>query len=1328
MIESFIGYCMRNRLIVLMVSLVVVVIGIRIAYLTPVDAIPDLSENQVVIFADWMGRSPKEIEDQVTYPLSVNLQGLAGVKAVRSSSEFNFSMINVIFDDSIDFYFARQRVLERLSTANTFLPPGVVPYMAPDATALGQIFWYTVEGKNIDFDRLRAIQDWFVRYQLNSVPGVAQVATVGGSAREYQIDIDPNKLRAFGITLGEVSSAVARSNSAVGGRVVHKGNAEYLIRSVGWLKSVRDIENTIITERNSVPIFVKNVANVQSGPDFKRSVLENDGGETVGGVVMMRFGENPLDVIQRVKEKIRTLQTGLPEGVSIVPFYDRTGLIERAIHTLTGTLMEELIVTSLVVLLIMGHFGCSFAVCVALPMAVLVSIILMKVFGISSNIMSLSGIAISIGIIVDQSIVMVENAAHNLHVKFGDKPVEGDTTEFLIPVCQSVGRPIFFSVLIMVVAFLPVFALGGMEGKMFHPLAYTKVFALLGVSIISISLVPALLPWLIRGRLRKEEDSWLVRQVIEIYRPVLRLLMDRPKLVVWFFVLILSLGLLYSGRLGREFMPTLDEGSSLEMPITVPRASVTETGDDMRVRDALLRNVPEVAQVVGKSGRADTPTDPSPLDMIETVINFHSKEHWPKRLLTPADAKSQALKAISTAQDRGFLVSTITLDLKTTLAEDIAMNSLPIFDGTMRGFVLQRQTEYAPILGHTLLQESQIFLFNHAKNIGVFIKEPSVDNLDLTKHLSDFVVPLARGIRLEEVDRLIEKTKEYYVAQGLIASQANLLIPTKTWFSGISYGFAALTGKQKEDLSQQLCKVMVDRRDSLLTMRTHLVNGELFHYAADAWVSIVVKEFSGRAKDKGYLVRAMTSDVQEPWAKELTTVFKEGVFLWHKTKTDLVREMDQMLSMPGWGNIWTQPIINRIDMLSTGVRTMIGVKVFGSDIQEIQELSEKIAVVLKTISGAADVFPDQNVGKGYIEIQPNREKAAKYGIALGDIQDTVEAALGGKVVTTTVEGRERFPVRIRYARDFREDEEKIRRLLISGSSGMTGAPVMEGSGGPGMAGAAPPPLPASSRGQSLQVPLSAVASVTVVEGPAMIKSENGMLRSYVQLNVRDRDIVGFVEEAQREIAAKITTPQGMYLEWSGQFEHQIRARRTLTLVFPMVILAIFIILYMTYHDLADTLLMMMAVPGAIAGGIMFQYFFGYNFSVAVWVGYIACFGMAAETGIIMLVYLRMAIEERGGLEKITSLDDLKDTILKGAVHRLRPKLLTEGTAILGLAPMLWATGTGAEIMRPMAAPVLGGILIADEVIDLFLPVLFYWVRKRRWLALQKEKTQLPEVV
>ncbi|MBI3891856.1 MAG: efflux RND transporter permease subunit, partial [Candidatus Wallbacteria bacterium] len=523
MIERIIEYSIRNRFIVIATFLAVIATGIYAVVNTPVDAIPDLSENQVIVFTDWMGRSAQEIEDQITYPLSVNLQGLAGVKSVRSSSEFNFSMINIIFDDGIDFYFARQRVLERLTLASTFLPAGAVPYMAPDATALGQIFWYTVEGTGIDPGRLRAIQDWYVRYQLNSVPGVAQVASVGGYPIEYQIDVDPSRLRAFGVTLGEFVSAVARSNSAVGGRVVHKGNAEYIIRGVGWIESPRDIENLVIRidTRKGTPVYLSNIAKVSLGTQFRRSVLEKNGDEVTGGVVLMRYGENPLAVTRGIKQKILELQAGLPEGVRIVPFYDRTRLIEGAIHTLAEVLTHETIIASLAILLILGHVGSAFVICLTLPLAVLVSFILMRHFGIASNIMSLSGVAISIGILVDQAIVMVENATHTLTAHFGTNKVSGDTRELIIPACRMVGRPIFFSVIIILISFLPVFALTGQEGKTFHPLAFTKSFAMVGVAIISITLVPALIPTFIRGRLHTEEESWIVRSMIDIYKPVL---------------------------------------------------------------------------------------------------------------------------------------------------------------------------------------------------------------------------------------------------------------------------------------------------------------------------------------------------------------------------------------------------------------------------------------------------------------------------------------------------------------------------------------------------------------------------------------------------------------------------------------------------------------------------------------------------------------------------------------------------------------------------------------------------------------------------------------
>src|SRR4051794_34061472 len=674
MIESIIEWSIRNRYLVILAALALGIVGFRAMLTMPVDAIPDLSENQVIVFTDWMGRSPKEIEDQVTYPLSVNLQGLAGVKVVRSSSEFNFSMITIIFDDATDFYFARERVLEKLSIASTFLPPGVTPYLAPDATSVGQIFWYTVEGDGKDLSELRSIQDWFVRYQLNSVPGVAEVASVGGAPKEYQIDLDPNKLRAYGISLGEVYSAVARSNSSVGGRVIHQGNAEYLIRSVGWIEDLDDIRETVVAQRGSgTPVDVGMLGSVQVGPAFRRSVLEKDGREAVGGVVLMRYGENPLEVTRRVKDKITTLQAGLPEGVRIVPFYDRTPLIHKALETVSGTVKEELIVCTIAILLVMGHVGNAFVVAVTLPMAILFSFLMMRVFGMSSNIMSLAGISISVGILIDQAVVMGENAAHHLTRHFGRERITGDTTEIVVKACRTVGRPIFFSVLITILSFLPVFALSGREGKLFHPLAFTKTFALVGVALLSITLVPALIPIFLKGRIKSEDENWLVRTMIAIFKPMLGWLMDRTTLVCWLFAVIVGLGFVASTKLGREFMPDLDEGSIMDMPTTVPRAGVTQAGDDLRVRDAVLRGFPEVRQVVGKAGRAETPTDPAPLDMIETVVNLRDREAWPKRKLLFEDAAAQARAALAAMEAKGLLRRLPASDEREGLINEAAM-------------------------------------------------------------------------------------------------------------------------------------------------------------------------------------------------------------------------------------------------------------------------------------------------------------------------------------------------------------------------------------------------------------------------------------------------------------------------------------------------------------------------------------------------------------------------------------------------------------------------------------------------------------------------------
>ncbi|MGO9597828.1 MAG: efflux RND transporter permease subunit [Isosphaeraceae bacterium] len=1313
MIEKIIEWSIRNRYLVILAALALGLLGGRAMMTMPVDAIPDLSENQVIVFTDWMGRSPQEIEDQVTYPLSVNLQGLAGVKVVRSSSEFNFSMITIIFDEATDYYFARERVLERLSIASTFFPPGVIPYLAPDATAVGQIFWYTVEGDGRDLSELRSIQDWFVRYQLNSVPGVAEVASVGGAPKEYQIDLDPNKLRAYDISLGEVYSAVARSNSSVGGRVVHQGNAEYLVRSVGWIENIDDIRDTVVARRdNGTPIYVRQLGSVQVGPAFRRSALEKDGKEVVGGVVLMRYGGNPLEVTRKIKEKITAIQGGLPEGVRIVPFYDRTPLIHRAIETVSGTVREELIVCAVAILVVMGHLGGAFVVSLTLPMAILFSFLMMRVVGVSSNIMSLAGIAISIGILIDQAVVMAENAAHHLSRRFGREKVRGDTTEIVIAACRTVGRPIFFSVLITILSFLPVFALTGREGKLFHPLAYTKTFALIGVALLSITLVPALIPIFLKGRIRSEDENWLVRTMIEIFKPMLSWLMDRPALVSWMFVVIVGLGYVASTHLGNEFMPALDEGSILDMPMTVPRASLTQAADDLKARDAMLRTFPEVWQVVGKVGRAETATDPSGLDMVETIINLRNRPVWPKRKLKNEDATAQAGVVLAALESRG-VIQTVPADQRKSLADEVAMGVVTRLDVALRDLAMLRLNEFRPELGRALIGDTIDELLRRVDPRAMRRSPTPGDRSTLVEALAlTYAERLATEPLFDDVSGLIKEASNRLVEQGVLEPRPDLLSPPPGLLEWAREAARQVFGELPADLFSRVTDRIVTAHEHRLKERMRHLNWELFDRAVSITNWAAIEELMRLGRERTALAREASSEELQALRAELEKPFADRLMLWQKTKNDLVAEMDSAIQVPGWGNIFTQPIINRIEMLSTGVRSQIGVKIFGDDLGKIQTLSQEVAGVLRTVPGAANVVPDQIVGKGYVDIKIDRKKAARYGISVGDIQDVVEVAMGGKPLTMTVEKRERYPVRVRYARAFRDDVEALKRILVS-----AGAPMADkaggGSGGMGMGGAASvPPMAAAT--VPLQVPLAVVADVKVVEGPSMIKSENGRLRAYVQLTVRNRDEIGFVEEAKRVVDQKVKLPQGMYIEWSGQFEHQLRARQTLRLVFPAVITVIVLILYLTYHSVIDTLLMMTSVLGALAGGAIFQWLFGFNFSVAVWVGYIACFGMAVETGVVMLVYLREAIDERGGLSHIGSIEELRQAILEGAVHRLRPKLLTEGAAIISIAPMLWATGVGAEVIRPMAAPVLGGLLIADEVIDVFLPVLYFAVQKWRW--------------
>ena len=1384
LIGKLIEACVRNRFVVFILVAALVGVGFYCLERTPVDAIPDLSENQVIVWADWQGRSPKEVEDQITYPLSVNLQGMAGVKSIRATSEFGFSMVNVIFEDSIDFYFARQRVLERLSTAGGFLPMGVVPYLAPDATALGQIFWYTVEGEGRSLDELRAIQDWYVRYQLGSVPGVVEVGSVGGFVREYQIDVNPEKLRAFDIPLGDVFRAVMSSNSSVGGKVIHKGGSEYLVRGTGWLRSIEDIRDIVIAQRKGVPITVNELGSVQLGPAFRRSVLEKDGREAVGAVVMMRYGENPLEVTRRIKEKIRALQAGLPAGVRVVPFYDRTGLIDESIHTLSRTLTEEIVIASIVIFLVLWHFRSAFVICVTLPLAVIVSFIFMYLFKIPSNIMSLSGIAISIGVLVDSAIVMTENAYHRLYDHFKGQPVTGDTREIVIEACKVVGGPLFFSVVIMLLSFAPIFTLGGMEGRMFHPLAYTKTFALVGVALLGITLVPALLPTFVRGKLRSQEEVWLVRSFQNIYKPMLEFFLKHPDAIVvltglfmvvslpffprssgyvpkmpWFFFVlgvpfiigasaalvarhkVLSFAILLVAAiasytllkpLGEEFMPPLNELAIMDMPTTTPNVNIAQAGDDLKERDLILRQFPEVHQVVGKSGRAETPTDPAPIDMVETVVSLRPEAWWPKRKLHFDDALREAAQVVRNLIARQVLKPIPEGEIK-DFANTVTMDAMTKFDRSMRELSIRRLKEYVPQKGEELVRHIERELLALLRSKHELKREPM--ELELAALRERLVGLYARSfdewILESDVEKAVRGIVDDFKDKGIVDPRPDLLVETEGFLSKLADPFRSISGRERPTFIQRLLVSLEEKDDELMKGRIKVLSWEIEDRAPETMVWDLIEEALNKKRDQGGLAKEPDRATLDAVRDERSAAFKQGLFLWKKHQDDVRTEMDSELQVPGWGNIWTRPIQNRVDMLATGVRTMVGVKVYGDTPEHIQKVSDDVAKVLKTIRGAVDVFPDQTVGENYLEISIDRKKSARYGISVQDIQDVIEVALGGKEITMTVEGRQRFPVRVRYPRDYREDEERVRNILIpiggGGSMTPSTSETVAVGNGAAMSGTRGSGGPMPGSGSRLwQIPLSQVAEVKIVPGPSMIKSENGALRSYVQLNVRDRDIVGFVEEAKQAVASQVQLPPRCSVDWSGQFEHQVRAQKTLSLVFPMVLLIIFVILYMTYQDLADTLMMFLAVPGAIAGGAIFQWIFGFNFSVAVWVGYVACFGLATETGIIMMVYLREAIEKRGGLQKIRSEDEIREAVIEGAVHRLRPKLLTEGTMVLALIPMLWATGVGAEFMKPMAAPILGGILVADEVIDILIPVLFYRERCRRFRKLREAAALGPQ--
>lgn len=1034
MIEKLIEYSARNRVIVLMLFGLITAWGIWSVYKTPVDAIPDLSDNQVIVFTDYPGRSPQVVEDQVTYPLATNLQGLPQVKAVRASSAFGFSMIYVIFEDKADIYWARTRVLERLNYAASLLPPGVVPTLGPDGTGVGHVFWYTLEGKGYDLEQLRTLQDWFVRYQLNTVAGVAEVASIGGFVREYQIDLDPNKLFSYKITVGQVMEAVKVSNKDVGGRLIEQADAEFLIRGRGYVKSPADLENIVVgADMRGTPIYLKNLGTVQLGGAIRRGLLDLNGeGETVGGIVVMRYGENANAVIDRVKEKITALEKGLPPGVKIRVAYDRSDLIGRAIDTLKHALLEESVVVSLVILAFLLHFRSALVIVLTLPVSVLIAFITMKLMGVTSNIMSLGGIAIAIGVLVDAGVIMVENCYRHLS-ELPEEERQAKRLEVIIASAKQVGRAIFFSLAIIVLSFVPVFLLEGQEGKLFHPLAFTKTFSMMGSALIAITLVPVLMYFFMRGRMPKEEANPVSTFFIRLYSPVIRWVLKWQKTTIALNVIALLIAVPLFMKLGSEFMPPLDEGSLLYMPVTLPNVSITEAKRIIQVQDAVIKSVPEVEHVLGKVGRAETSTDPAPVSMFESIIILKPKDKW-----------------------------------------------------------------------------------------------------------------------------------------------------------------------------------------------------------------------------------------------------RPGL-----TKADIVGELDGRLQQIGVRNGWTQPIINRINMLSTGVRTDLGVKIFGSDLNVLKDLAVQAEGILKPIPGAADVVAERVTGGNYLDIDIDREAAARYGVKVGDIQDVIETALGGATLSTTVEGRNRFPVRIRYLRDYRDNIPAIQRILVSGMSGE----------------------------RPVQIPLSLVTRQTVSTGAPEINSEGGLLRSIVFLNVRGRDMGGFVNEAKQVLEKQLKLPAGYYVAWSGQWENQVRAKARLQILVPAGMLIIFILLYFTFHSALEASMVMLSVPFALVGGVYLVSLLGYNMSVAVWVGFIALYGIAVETGVVMVIYLHEALDKKLARGSITE-QDIYDATFEGAVLRLRPKLMTVAVALLGLVPIMWSTGTGADVMKPIAAPMIGGMISSAVHVLIMTPVIFVLMKKR----------------
>jgi Cu(I)/Ag(I) efflux system membrane protein CusA/SilA len=1035
MIQRVIDLSLRHRAVVFIAAGVFGLWGLWALMGASVDAIPDLSDNQVIVFTDWPGRSPQEVDDQISYPLTTHLQGLSGVRVVRSQSAFGFSMIYVVFHDEIDPYFARARVLERLTLVTQQLPEGVQPTLGPDATGVGHVFWYTLESDRMSLRDLRSLQDWFVRYQLNAVPGVAEVASVGGTVEQYQVDVNPDRLRQYGLSIGDVVRTVSESNANVGGNVLESNGAWTIVRGVGLLQSPEDLGHLALRASSGTPVLVSDVATVRIGDAFRVSSLVKGDHEAVGGVIVARSGTNAREVIAGVKAKIAEITPALPDGVHLEPFYDRSRLIDQAIATLRLTLLEEILLVTLAHIIFLRHFRSVLAVTLPLPLAVLTAFLGMHYGGMSSNIMSLAGIAIAIGVLVDGAIVVTENVFRTIETR----GVDGrDRVALLHAVRDGAGlvaRPLVFSMGIILLAFLPVLTLTGQEGKLFRPLAWTKTFAVFGAAALAITLVPVLCTYLLRGKVHREEDNVVMRVLRAGYSPLLRFALGRPFVVITIAVALFGGAVFAASRIGSEFMPPLNEGDLLFMPIADPSISLQGNTSIAQQQNAALLRIPEVTSAVAKVGRADTSTDPAPLNMTETIVSLKPPGEWRPGLTLPS------LKA----------------------------------------------------------------------------------------------------------------------------------------------------------------------------------------------------------------------------------------------------EMARAVQYPGVTNIWTMPIVNRIDMLTTGVRSELGLKVYGRDLATVEPLARQIADVLREVPGAVSVYPEQLSGAQYLTVTVDRSAAARLGIGVADVQRVVDTAIGETTTTTIIKGRRRVPVRVRYASSFRESPQSVGQALVSTPTG--------------------------------PVPLSAVAGIESSVGPSMIPSENGLIVVTVLLNLAGRDIGSFVRDASATIASRVTMPAGSFTQWSGQYEGQDRARQRLMFVLPIAVGVIFLLLFWAYRSWIEAAHVLLAVPFALTGGMYLLAWSGYNFSVAVWVGFIALFGTAVQTAMLMVVYLEEAVSRwRDRLDQEFDERALKDAVIEGALLRLRPKIMTTSTVVLSLLPIMWTSRVGSEVLKPLATPVLGGMISSLLHVLIITPVLFYAIRRRALVA------------